>query len=569
MIEWRWKATRTFLLLLTLATSAPAQLFLDRTAESGLDFTHFNGMTGEYYLLEVNGSGVGLLDYDNDGDLDAYLVQEHLIGPGKTMNDATFPPPETAPPGDRLFRNDTYVRPDGSLALRFTDVTESAGLEATGYGMGVAVGDFDNDGGRDIYVTNYGSNQLWRNNGDGTFDDVTAASGTDDTRWSVPATFLDYDADGWLDLFIANYVDFTFSRHRKCPLPTGAPDYCAPLAYSPEPDRLLRNRGDGTFEDTTFRSGIHAAYGNALGAVTADFNGDGRVDIYVANDMMPNQMWINNGDGTFTDEGMLGGSAVNEEGTSEASMGVIAGDIDADGDTDLFMTHLAGETNTLYINDGFGNFRDETRSRGLALGSWEFTAFGTALLDFDNDGWLDLAIANGAVTVLEALAREGDPYPLRQANQLYRGFEGHFEDVTAQAGSAFTTAEVSRGLALGDIDNDGDADLLLSNSAGPARILVNAVGNRSAWLAVRAIVAATGSDVLGTGVTVVRSGSLRQTLRVQVDGSFASASDPRVLFGLGEPGAIESLEITWPTGPRQRLLGTAPNRLLTVIRPSD
>ena len=417
----RGRSAALALAALLAASGAAAQPpFIDRAAESGLDFVHFNGMSGRKYILEVSGSGAALLDYDNDGDLDAYLVQGALAGPGVELADAIFPPPADRPLGDRLFRNDSAPGPDGSMVLRFVDVTEASGIVAEGYGMGVAVGDYDNNGYADLYLANFGSNQLLRNRGDGTFEDVTEAAAADDPRWTVPAAFVDYDRDGWLDLFMANYVDFTYARHTVCSLPTGVPDYCSPLAYRPVGDRLLRNRGDGTFEDVTRRSGIDDAFGNGLGVVTADFNGDGWPDIYVANDMMANQMWINQGDGTFVDEGLLAGSALNEEGEAEASMGVVVGDVDADGDLDLFMTHLAGETNTLYLSDGAGGYTDGTRRSGLGRASWEYTAFGTAWLDLENDGWLDLIIANGAVSTIETLASAGEIYPLHQPNQLFR-----------------------------------------------------------------------------------------------------------------------------------------------------
>ena len=245
------------------------ELFVDRAGPTGLDFVHFNGMTGEYYLAEVNGFGAAVLDYDNDGDLDVYLPQGQLLGLGKTLADAIFPPTEPLPLTDRLFRNDLLVQADGTTSPSFTDVTARSGIQAIGYGHGVATGDYDNDGWPDMYVTNFGSNQMLHNNGDGTFADMTKETGTDDIRWSVPAVFFDFDHDGWLDLFVGNYVEFSFSRRQRCPSPSGAPDYCAPLAYEPSPDRLFRNRGDGSFEDVTRRSGIHGEFGSALGVVTA------------------------------------------------------------------------------------------------------------------------------------------------------------------------------------------------------------------------------------------------------------------------------------------------------------
>jgi len=552
-----------------LASGEPTnqELFVDRAGSTGLDFVHFNGMTGEYYLVEVNGFGGALLDYDNDGDLDVFLLQGQLLGPGKTLAEAVFPPPGPPPLSDRLFRNDLEVQADGTILPSFTDVTEKSGIHAIGYGMGVATGDYDNNGWTDLYVTNFGSNQMLRNNGDGTFSDVTEETGTDDIRWSVPAAFFDFDSDGWLDLFVGNYVDFSFSRRQRCPSPSGAPDYCAPLSYQAVSDRLFRNRGDGGFEDVTRRSGIHGEYGNALGVVTADFNGDGRIDLYVANDMSLNQMWINLGDGTFRNDALIAGSAVNEEGRPEASMGVVAGDVDADGDEDLFMTHIDGETNTLYINDGTGLFRDVTDRWELGVASRTSTAFGTAWLDFDQDGWLDLIIANGAVSVLESQLRQGDPYPLKQINQLFHNLgNGRFEEVTDRAGAAFELAEVSRGLAMGDIDNDGDPDVVITNNSGPARLLINQWGAGGNWVGLRLVEPSGQGDVLGTRVAIHRHGQPTLWRRVQVDGSYASASDPRIVAGLGSSTSIDKIEVFWPGGQVDTWSGVPVGGYITLLR---
>jgi hypothetical protein len=556
---------------ITSVAHAAEPPFVDVAESAGIDFVHFNGMTGEKYLLEVTGSGGALFDYDGDGDLDVYLVQSQLAGPGKTLADALAPPAEGTQPRDRLYRNDSVLGGEATR-LRFTDVTERSGLEAFGYGMSAVVGDYDNDGDVDLYVANFGSNQLWRNRGDGTFEEVTEAAGADDIRWTVPATFVDYDGDGWLDLFLGNYVDFSFTRHRQCLAPTGAADYCAPLAYKPEPDRLLRNRGDGTFEDVTRRAGIHQAFGNALGAVSADFNGDGRLDIYVANDMAANQLWTNQGDGTFLDDGLMSGSALNEEGQPEASMGVVVGDVDADGDLDLFMTHLEGETNTLYLADGFGGFVDETRRSGLGQASFSSTAFGTAWVDIENDGWLDLIIANGAVSGVESQMRSGELYPLRQPNQLFRNLGGgQFAEITSEAGELFELSEVSRGVAVGDIDNDGDTDVLLANNSGPARLLVNRVGQGSRWLGLNLLDGGPGTrSALGARVSVERSGQPTLERRVQVDGSYASSNDPRVLVGLGAASAgtagAERVVLVWPGGESRHWSGPALARYVTWYR---
>ncbi len=546
-------------LLLALLTfpgflSGPAQgddqqaAFVDRAASSGLDFVHFNGMSGEYYYPEMTGSGGAMLDYDNDGDLDLYLVQGTMMGPGKTVDQATFAPRHPLPMTDRLYRNDTEAGEDGQPVLAFTDVTVEAGLTGSFYGMGVATGDYNNDGWLDLYITNFGPNQLLKNNGDGTFTDVTAEAGVGDTRWSVAASFFDYDGDGWLDLYAANYVDFTYSLHKTCTRASGAQDYCGPLAYDGEPDRLFHNRGDGTFEDVSVKAGIDADYGGTLGVVTADFDGDGRPDIYIANDLTANNLWINQGDGTFVDEALFAGSAVNRHGQPEASMGIAAEDFDADGDIDLFLAHLIGETNTLYVNQGSGFFQDRTLEHGLGTPSWNFTAFGTGWFDYDNDGRLDLLVVNGDVKGVEALLQARDPYPLHQTNQLYRNVgDGLYEETTATAGAVFELSEVSRGAAFGDVDNDGDIDVLVVNNSGPARLLINQVVG-GGWIGLRLLGREPARDMIGARVALKRAGLPVLHRRVHSDSSFASASDLRVHFGLGASTVVDEIEVSWPSG---------------------
>ena len=294
-------------------------VFTDQAQASGLDFVHFNGLSDEYYLFEIMAGGTGLLDYDNDGDLDVYLVQGAVLGPRADEARRKTPPGVPTPLSDRLFRNDLSVGEHGRPVLHFTDVTAESGLNARGFGMGLATGDYDNDGWVDIYVTNFGPNQLFHNNGDGTFTDVTETSGTDEPRWSVSATFVDVDGDRLLDLYVGNYVDMTVATNVACF--NKVRDYCSPLSYRPVPDRLFRNRGDGTFEDVTASSQLAQAYGNGLGVATADFDNDGRIDIYVANDGVPNQAWINRGEGRFEDTALLAGCALNEQGEAEAGRG--------------------------------------------------------------------------------------------------------------------------------------------------------------------------------------------------------------------------------------------------------
>ena len=551
--------------LLAAATPAP---FTEEAASRGIDFVHFNGMSGELYFVENMGSGAGLVDYDGDGDLDAYLVQGAMLGPGKRIEDATFPPRHPLPLSDRLYRNDSSFAADGTAVVHFVDVTERSGLAglAHGYGMGVAAGDYDGDGWVDLYVTRFGSNQLLRNQGDGTFGDATAASGTDDRRWSVSASFLDYDGDGRLDLYVANYVDFSFASHGECRDRAGALDYCGPSAYEPEGDSLFRNLGDGAFEDVTGTAGILAARGSGLGVIAADLDRDGRTDVYVANDQMPNFLWRNRGDGTFVEDGLLAGCAVNREGKAEASMGILAEDPDGDGDEDLFMTHLSEETNTFFLNDGQGLFRDWTIQTGLGAPSRGFTGFGTGFLDLENDGELDLIVGNGAVTRIDELELAGDPYPVHQPNQLFRNLGGlRFEEIGARIAAVGALSEVTRGLALGDVDGDGDLDALLANNAGPARLLVNGGGDRGHWIGARLLVGHR--DAFGARVRVRGGSPPDRWRRVHSDGSYASAGDPRVLVGLGASDRVEELLVRWPDGGQTRITGLPADRYVVLQRP--
>ena len=521
--------------------------FTDRAAASGLDFVHFNGMSGEFYLAEIIGPGGALLDFDNDGDLDVYLVQGQMIGPGKTLDHALVAPSRAGLPlTDRLYRNDLEIHPDGTRTLRFTDVTAGSGLEVASYGMGVATGDVDNDGWVDVYRIGLGDNQLFRNDGDGTFTDITRQTGTNDSRWTVAASFVDFDRDGWLDLYVGNYVDPRLDDEPECFSRTGERDYCGPNRYPPAPDRVYRNRGDGTFADVTIEALRGGDFGPTLGVVAVDVDADGWMDIYVASDGEPNQLWMNRRDGSFENAAWLAGAAVNRDGRAEGSMGVDAGDFDADGDDDLFMTHIATETNTLYVNDGLGLFEDRTVRVGLGPPSLPYTGFGTGWFDFDNDGWLDLLIANGEIRTMEALVQANDPFPLHQRNQLFRNLgNGRFADVTDDAGRVFELSEVSRGAAFGDVDNDGDIDVLLTNNNAPVRLLINGLGHRNRWVGLR-LVGAAGRDMPGARVAVFRDVGPVLWRRVRTDGSYASAADPRVLIGLGRTAAVDRVRVVWP-----------------------
>ena len=542
--------------------------FADVAEDAGLHFVHFNGMSGEFYFPEIMPPGVGLLDVDDDGDLDVYLVQGRLLGTGTTIDEALFPPPEPLPLSGRLYRNDLTVQADGTRTLRFTDVTDESGIDARVYGMGVATGDVDNDGRVDLYLTNLGPNQLFRNNGDGTFSDVSRPSGLDDPGWGVSAAFVDYDRDGWLDLYVGNYVDYAIEADQECPSETGRVGYCVPQVYRAQPDRLFRNRGDGSFVDVTATALASTTYGPALGVATADFDGDGWPDIYVANDGEENQLWMNRRDGTLVDAGLVSGTALNGSGAAEGSMGVDAGDFDNDGDEDLFMTHLTTETNTLYVNDGNGMFEDRSALSGLGPPSLAATGFGTAWLDFDNDGWLDVLTVNGRVSRTEERAHE--PFPYDQPRQLFRNLgDGRFEEVTGRAGATFAVSEVGRGAAFGDVDNDGDVDVLVGNDSGRVRLLVNQVQSSHHWLGLRlAGGEETPRDMLGARVEVARSDGTTLWRRARSDGSYGSANDPRVHVGLGDATAVPRVRVHWPSGQVEEWNDVAIDRWTTLTEGS-
>jgi hypothetical protein len=562
-------------------------LFVEAAAATGLNFMHENGATGKYYMPEVMGSGAALFDYDNDGDLDVYLVQ------WGRLDDIDRDPKDAAT--SRLFRNDLATTTDGKRTPRFTDVTKQAGVGRERYGMGAAVADYDNDGDLDLFVTAYGPDTLYRNNGDGAFTDVTAAAGLHPNAptprvgdpglkkagtgwiWSSSAAFVDYDRDGDLDLFAANYLDFTPATNKLCYDPVGARDYCTPRAYRPVPDRLFRNEGNGTFADVSDAAGITKADGAGLGVSTGDYDGDGWLDLYVANDATPNQLWINQKNGTFADMGPLSGAAVNASGNPEGSMGIASGDYDADGDEDLFVTNIVGETYALYVNNGRGDFDDQRMRAGLAQPTAAFTGFGAEWFDYDNDGWLDLFAANGAVNIIPA--QRGEKAPFRMINQLFRnlgssgGSPVRFADMTAQAGPAFARPEVNRGAAFGDIDNDGDLDVVVTTNNGPARLLLNQAASsassaRGHWLQVRLDQPDRNRFALGARVGIERAGKPTLWRRVRTDGSYLSASDHRLHFGLGASTAIDAVIVEWPDATRERWTNVQIDRVITLRRGS-
>lgn len=515
---------------INLALSGPIQetWFHENATAAGLNFRHHSGAYGEYYIPEMMGGGVGLLDYNNDGFLDIYCVQSGSLKPG-----------EKNLPGNQLFRN----RGDAT----YEDVTESAGVGDTGYGMGCACVDYDNDGDTDIYVTNLGANVLYRNNGDGTFTDTTADAGVGDANWGTSAAFFDYDNDGNLDLVVANYIHWSREQEVECYSRGGKRDYCSPMNYqAPAMDSLYRNRGDGTFENTTVSAGLNQAYGNGLGVVCADFTGDDQPDIYIANDAMPNQLWVNQGNGSFKDEALIRGCAVNYLGIPEAGMGVVAVDIQNDGWLDLFVTHLEGEANRLYINKDV-LFADTVTPKGPGTPSWPHTGFGVGFADFNHDTLLDLYVANGNVKFGAQQYDPADPYA--EPNQLLRGTEeGAFEEVH-QAGTQPKLIATSRGLATGDLDNDGDIDLVIINRDGPAHLLRNETAKKGNWIMFN-VVNAHGSPAIGA-VLRIKTLNSEYVKTVQPNQGYCSSNDPRVHCTLGQAQEVSQVKVHWPDGTEE------------------
>lgn len=533
----------TLLLLMSplLVTAAP--YFRDVTDEMGLNFRHVNGFSTNRRLVETMGSGGALFDFDNDGDLDLYLVQGNsLRAPLANQNSSPLSSEKKIepPPKNRLYRND-----DGILV----DITEAANVGDTGYGLGAVAADYDSDGDRDLYVTNFGKNVLYRNNGDGTFTDVTEQAQVGCPLLSASAAFADIDRDGDLELYVCNYVEYALETDIPCYFKNELRIYCGPNEYHGIADVLYLNNGDGTFTDITQSAGVYQPTTRGLGVVFTDVNGDRWLDIYVANDMSPNTLFINQGDGTFREEGVLRGVAYNGDGLANGSMGIDAGDYDNDGDIDLWVTNFSLEANCLMQNDGDGYFEDVTFDTGLADPSFYALGFGTRFIDFDNDGWLDLLVGNGHIwdNVKQIDAKLSYAQPV----QLFRNQGGSFADITTAAGLN-ETLYVVRGMLFGDIDTDGDVDVILCQSNRPAVILRNEVGNTNAWLTVKLVGTDGNTDAIGAQVTLEANGL---TLRREVicGASYLSGNDFRLSFGLGDAASVDSLKIRWPNGTVQQL----------------
>jgi enediyne biosynthesis protein E4 len=524
--------------------------FEDITARSGLDFVHDSGATGDYFMPESIGSGGAMLDFDNDGRLDLYLVH-HASPESKSRN--------------RLYHQGN----DG----RFRDVSDGSGLDVTGYGMGVAVGDLNNDGLVDLLLTEYGRIRLFLNLGQGKFQDHTHVAGLENTRWGTSAAFFDYDRDGWLDLVLVNYVDYSPSQ--KCYDTRGLIEYCGPQGMQGSATRLYHNQGaqPGTglrFEDVTVSSLIATKTGSSLGVFCADFDGDRWPDIFITDDGQPNRLFINQRNGTFREEAALRGLAYNALGGTAANMGIAFGDVDGDGLFDLFVTHLVWEQHTLWQQGPRGLFQDQSGRRGLAHLGMSGTAFGTVMADFNQDGAPDLAWVNGLIK------RGDDPGPyLPGMNPFWNAYaqrpqllmnegSGHFRDISAANPAFCGQAAVGRGLACGDLDNDGAPDLLAVNTGAPARLYRNACPGRGHWLTIRAVDPAWGGrDAHGAEVTV-EAGARRWWRLVQPGYSFLVSNDPRAHFGLGAAATVDRVRVLWPDGVEEVFPGGAADRFVIL-----
>ncbi len=487
--------------------------------------------------------GTALFDMDNDGDLDAYLVQAGSLEDSTRLT------------GNRLFSN------NGSGF--FTDATKGSGSGHRGYGMGAGTGDFDGDGLTDLFVSNFGSNLLLKNKGDGVFADVSMPAGVDDNQWGTSSTFFDMDRDGDLDLYVANYLDWSVETDQECVSSLGEPDYCAPVNFkAPVADLIYRNDGEGRFEDMSQRAGLHESFGAGLGVVSADFDEDGRFDIFVANDGSANQLWMNQGDGTFADHAVLRGCAVDDTGGPKACMGVNVVDIDDNGTLDLHVVNLETETDSFYRNEG-AFFTDVTTTTGLAIRSALFTRFGTGILDFDNDGWLDLYSANGRVFKNNPKRYSDDPFA--EPNILFRGSPGpRFEEVLPRGGTAELLVATSRGAAFGDVDNDGGVDVLVINRDASAYLLHNRASSRGNWLMFW-VVNRAGSPAQGARVTM-RVGSTRKIREVRSAYSYLAANDPRIHIGLGDLSKVADVEVRWSDGIRESFGKFEANRIYWLRR---
>ena len=524
--------------------------FVDVTQEAGIHWKHVDGRSGQKYFMETLGSGAAFFDYDADGDPDLYFVNGAPL-PGYVSQEI---------PTNCLYRNNG----DGT----FTDVTEKAGVGDTGYGHGCAVGDYNNDGQLDLYVTNYGTNRLYRNNGDGTFTEVAESAGVTEPRWSTSCAFADYDRDGNLDLYVVNYIVFDINENPWCGLrEKGIRAYCEPDNFIAQSDTLYRNNGDGTFTDATQTAGIYNTTGKGLGVVWGDYNNDGAADIYVANDSTENLFYRNNGDGTFEEVGFMVGVALSENGAAENGMGTTFGDWNNDGWFDLTVTNYAQQTNTLYHNDADGFFTDATTTTKTAQRTYPYLGWATAFIDYDNDGYQDLFVANGHLH--ENLAELGQEGTYGQRNLLFRNnSNGTFTEISETLGPGMKLTDVSRGATFADYDLDGDIDIVVTNSNTAPRLLRNDGGNRKNWLQIRLTATNGSTDAIGARVKIT-TGKLTQTREVRSGDGYLSQQDLTLHFGIGDSEQVDSIEVQWQTGAKQFIGSVPANQVLSLEENGD
>ncbi len=541
---------RSLLLGLSLlAQVRPAGNFVDATPGSGIDFRHTAFQTAKKYMLEIMGSGVALLDYDNDGRLDVFLVNGAPISDPTPLG--TIPRKSDPKHWHRLY----HQKPDG----QFEDVTVKAGVQGMGYGLGAAAGDYDNDGYADLYVTEYGGNRLYHNNGDGTFTDVTEKSGAGGSGWSSSAAWVDLDQDGLLDLVVLRYVEWDFDD-RPCLVNETIRAYCSPDAFKAIAPLVFHNDGGGRFTEVSRKIGISKP-GKGLGVALADYDRDGRIDLYVANDTMPGFFYRNRGNGTFEEMALLAGLGVSEDGRTYAGMGVDFADYDNDGLPDLAVADLALEMYALYRNTGKAGFEYTSRSTGLANITLQHSGMGLRFIDYDNDGWKDLLISQGHVLDTIGIVNPNLKYeePLLLARNTGRGFV----DVSAESGSVFTQAWAGRGLALGDIDNDGRLDAVVSTSEGPAHLVYNRTQTQNHWLTLKLTGRKSNRDGIGAEVMVATAQG-RQYATATTASSYLSSGDKRVHFGLGTAAVAATIEIRWPSGNVQTIRNVRADQILEV-----
>jgi enediyne biosynthesis protein E4 len=537
------KAIFAAVLSLFLVPVSAEVSFTDITREAGIRFVHNNGAYGKKYLPETMGAGCAFIDYNNDGWLDIFLV-----------NGTDWPERKSKVSTPRLYRNNR----DGT----FTDVTRQAGLAIEIYGMGCAVADYDNDGYQDLFISALGEDRLLRNQGNGTFKDVTKAAGISNPDYGSSAAWLDYDRDGHLDLFVANYVKWTPETDIFCTLDGKSKSYCTPESYQGVSPRLFRNRGNGTFVEVTRSAGLYDESNKGLGVLIFDFNWDGWPDILLANDTQPNRLWENQRNGTFREVGMMAGIAFSEDGVARGAMGVDAADYDGSGQLSVVVGNFSNEMVALYHNEGTGFFIDEAPRSAIGPATLLTLAFGCFFFDYNLDGRPDIYVANGHVEDHINLVQKRVTYA--QPAHLFENLgQGRFTDVAPRMGKDFIAPRVARGAAYGDIDNDGDLDVLITTSGGPAVLLRNDGGNANNWIALD--LKGTGSNRDGIGAVVrLKAGDSRQVQMVKSGGSYCSQSQLRLTFGLGKAGRVDEAEIIWPSGRKQVLKNLPVNRLLRI-----